>query len=57
MQSNPVKADVYEQITKAIVSAVEDGAGQVRDAVARTIHSAERHETQTVQGRKFVGAV
>lgn len=28
MQSNPAKADVYEQITNAIVSAIEDGAGK-----------------------------
>lgn len=28
MQSNPVKADVYEQITNAIVSAIEEGAGK-----------------------------
>jgi antirestriction protein ArdC len=26
MQSNPAKADVYEQITNAIVSAIEEGA-------------------------------
>jgi antirestriction protein ArdC len=28
MQSNPVKADVYEQITNAIVSSIEEGAGK-----------------------------
>jgi antirestriction protein ArdC len=28
MQSNQAKADVYEQITNAIVSAIEAGVGQ-----------------------------